>query len=194
MTIKRYSLGLAALHIGLGLTAMLLATSALAPHSASAAASSVPASVGLYSDVPAVPVVTASSAYASGNAVGGLLTFRSIALPNSGGRIEEVTLYAKSAQTAEVDFVWCGLNNPSASTITDKTAVSIAAADFAKCRVIAQLTNWQSLGTVSVATSGQIASPFSINGGVPGYGFLVTRGAPTFSSTSDLQVSLRVGY
>lgn len=144
-------------------------------------------------EVSVTPTVTASS-YAAGNDVGGLLTVASpTPVAGGAGRIEEVTVYAKSAQTAQLDVVWCGSQNPTSSTITDKTAVSVAAADFNKCRTIAHLSTWDSFGTVSVATSGQIAEPFALASGTTGYAFLVARGAPTFASTSDLQVNFRIG-
>lgn len=150
----------------------------------------------VFADVSASPTVTAASAYASGNYVGGLLTFTGVTATNAaatGGRVEEVTIFSKSAQTAEIDLVWCGSSNPTNTTITDKTAANLAVTDFNKCRVVAQLTNWQNLGTPSSATTGQIATPFSLAAGTTGYGFLVTRGTPTFTATSDLQVTLRIG-
>jgi hypothetical protein len=148
-----------------------------------------------YVDLTSTPTITSGSAYASGNAVGGLITLSNVvAKTGQGGRIESVTLYSKSAQTGEIDFVWCGQQNPTGSTITDKTAVSIAAADFNKCRTVAQLTNWQSFGAVSVAASGQLAEPFVITSGTTGYGFLIARSTPTFSSTSDLQLTVRIGH
>lgn len=150
----------------------------------------------VFVDVSASPTVTASSAYASGNVVGSLLTFTNVSATNApatGGRVEEVTIYSKSSQTAEIDFVWCGSQSPTNTTLTDKTAVNLAVADFNKCRVVAQLTNWQNMGTPSHATSGQIATPFTLAAGTSGFGFLVTRGAPTFTATTDLQVTLRIG-
>jgi hypothetical protein len=150
----------------------------------------------VFVDVSASPTVTAASAYSTGNVVGGLLTFTNVtatAAPATGGRVEEVTIYSKSSQTAELDLVWCGSLNPTNTTLTDKAAVALAVADFNKCRVVAQLTNWQNLGAPSSATTGQIATPFSLASGSTGYGFLVTRGAPTFTATTDLQVTLRIG-
>lgn len=147
-----------------------------------------------FGEVSATPAVTASSAYASGNWVGPLMTFSNAALTAAGGgRVEEVTVYAKSSQTSPLDFYWCGATPPSVTTVTDKAAVAVAAADFAKCRLVASLTNWKSLGTPSQATSGQIAAPFSLASGTTGYGFLVAQGAFTFASASDLQVTLRLG-
>lgn len=150
-----------------------------------------------FTDIAVQPAVTASS-YGTGVDVGGVMTLPGVVFSNAAlmsGRIEEVTLYSKSAQTGEIDFVWCGSGNPTSSTVTDHNAVSIAAADFNKCRTVAQLTNWQSFGTVSVATSGQIATPFYLGTGTTGYGFLITRSTATaFASTSDLSFTLRVGH
>jgi hypothetical protein len=142
-----------------------------------------------FTDISVSPTVTAGT-YAAGNAVGALQT---LTLPTTTGRIEEVTLYAKSSQTAEVDLIWCGGQQPTSTTITDKTAAGLAVADFAKCRQIVQLTAWRSVGTPSAVDSGQISIPYNLGGAsTTGYLFLVTQGALAPASTSDLTLTLRV--
>lgn len=138
------------------------------------------------------PTVSASPAYASGDVMGGLLTFANAARVSAGsGLLQSVTLNFKSAQTAATDFVWCGGNNPTGTTLTDNAAVAVAAADYNKCRVI-HVTDCTSLGTPSVCAADNLAFPFSLASGTTGYGFLVTRGTPTLASTSDVEVALRI--
>jgi hypothetical protein len=142
-----------------------------------------------FTDVSVNPAVTIGT-YSQGNAVSGLQT---VTMPSTTGRIEEVTLYAKTTQSAEIDVIWCGGQQPTSTTITDKAALSLNVADFAKCRQIAQLTNWRSLGTPSSADSGQVSIPYNLGGSsTTGYLALYTPGAPAFASTSDLTLTLRV--
>lgn len=139
------------------------------------------------------PAVTAASAYATGNVVGPLMTFAGIASDdNPTGLIQAIGFHFKSAQTADMDFVFCS-QNPSSTTVTDKTAVALNVADFAKCRAYRLSgANCISLGTPTYCEIANLASPFTIPTGTDAYGFLVTRGTPTFTSTSDVTVSLRV--
>ncbi len=142
--------------------------------------------------VTATPTVTSGSAYASNNVVGSLLTFSGVGRVSSGtGLIQSVTLEFKSSQTASTDFVWCGADNPTNTTLTDKSAVALSTSDFNKCRVI-HITDCTNLGTPSVCDAENLALPFSLSSSTTGYGFLVTRGTPTFSSTSDVEVQLRI--
>ena len=138
------------------------------------------------------PTVSASPAYSSGDVMGGLLTFANVARVAAGsGLLQSVTLNFKSAQTAATDFVWCGGDNPSGTTLTDNAAVAVAAADYNKCRVV-HVTDCTGLGTPSVCAADNLAFPFALSSGTTGYGFLVTRGTPTLASTSDVEVALRI--
>lgn len=136
--------------------------------------------------------VTASSAYTSGNAVGGLMTLSNSSRISAGsGLIQSAVISVKSAQTASADVVFFSAN-PTASTCTDKTAFSVAAADYDKVLGVAHVTDWTSLGTPSAGQAQNLAMPFTLASGTAVYACLVTRGAPTFASTSDVTVILNV--
>lgn len=136
--------------------------------------------------------VTASSAYASGNAVGGLVTLSNAARVTSGsGLVQSVIIDTKSAQTTSTDVVIFNAN-PSGSTCTDKTAFSVAAADFDKIVGVAHVTDWTSLGTPSVGQAQNLAMPFALSSGTTLYACVVTRGTPTYAATTDLSLALRV--
>jgi hypothetical protein len=142
--------------------------------------------------ITAAQTVTASSAYASGNAVGGLITVSNVARVSAGsGLIQSVIIDTKSAQTTSTDLVLFNAN-PSGSTCTDKTAFSVAAADFDKIIGVAHVTDWTSLGTPSVGQAQNLAMPFALASGATVYACLVTRGTPTFAATTDVSVTLRV--
>jgi hypothetical protein len=136
--------------------------------------------------------VTASSAYASGNAVGGLMTIASAARVSTGsGLLQSVTVNSKSTQSTQFDiFVFNA--NPSASTCVDKTAFSLAAADFDKVIGVVSVTTWFAAGTPSIGQAQNLALPFNVASGVNLYGCAVTRSTPTFTATSDISLGYRI--
>lgn len=145
----------------------------------------------------AVQTVTASSAYTSGNAVGGLMTLPSATASNGNGStspsatLQSVLMYTKSAQAVSTD-VFLFSANPSASTCTDKTAFSLAAADFDKVVGVAHINDWTSGGTPSIGQSQNLALPVVLASGTAMYACAVTRGTPTYTSTSDVELAYRL--
>lgn len=139
-------------------------------------------------------VVTASSAYTAGNEVGPLLTLqfaRPQGAPRPSGIMQSVTLTSKSIQTVEFDVTFF-ISQP-ATTFTDKTAPSIAAADVSLVRYPIKLTNnFSGLGTHTVYNQDQIARAVKLPGTGTGQIFAVitTPGTPTFTSTTDLQLCI----
>lgn len=142
--------------------------------------------------VTVAQTVTAASAYASGNAIGGLITVANVARISGGsGLLQSISVSMKSAQTGQIDVVYFNAN-PTGSTCTDKVAFSVAAADFDKVLGVAHVTDWTSLGTPSVGQAQNLAMPFALASGTTLYACAVTRSTPTFTSTSDVSVSTRV--
>jgi hypothetical protein len=142
---------------------------------------------GQNSTLTVAQTVTASSAYVSGNAVGGLITLAGINRATGLSiLVQSVLVTSKSAQTNPMDLLLFNAS-PTGSTCTDKTAVSIVAADAGKLVGVAHVTDWTSGGTASI---GQMNQP-PIGIAVPAttlYACLVTRGTPTWTSTSDVSV------
>jgi hypothetical protein len=143
--------------------------------------------VGQTSNLTVAQTVTASSAYVSGNAVGGLITLAGVNRASGASiLVQSVLVTSKSAQTNPMDLLLFNAS-PTGSTCTDKTAVSIVAADAGKLVGVAHVTDWTSGGTASI---GQMNQP-PIGIAVPAttlYACLVTRGTPTWTSTSDVSV------
>lgn len=148
------------------------------------------ATVGVETVGTATPTVS-TSAYATGDCVGGLMTF-STAFSESGGTglLQRVTIMCKSAQTAQLDMILFS-DNPSSSTLTDNAAIAIAAADFDKVAGVVHITDWTNLGTPSVGFAYGLALPIK-GTGTSMYGVLVSRGTPTLASTSDIKVQIQV--
>lgn len=135
------------------------------------------------------PTVTASSAYTAGNQVGGLLTFANAVGSALGGLIESVTVRAKSVQTAGLKlYVFSA--DPTNSTWTDKSAPSINAADLPSLLGVYTLGAADSgLGTMTVWNLDGVNKLFK-SATTSLYGVLVTTGTPTFTSTSDISVTV----
>lgn len=144
--------------------------------------------------VAAAPAVTASSAYASGNVIGTKFTLAGLARVAGGtGLMQMASIQCKSAQSFACDMILFH-TDPSASTFTDKTALSIAAADFDKIIGVISFAAgaWTSLGTPSFAQAIQLGMAYKLaSGQVDGYGVLVSRGTPTFSSTTDIKAVVK---
>jgi len=149
------------------------------------------ASTAVTASVQVTPTV-AAAAYAAGNEVGGLLTFANAFRSASSGIIQSVVITCKSIQTAIGMKLYLFKANPSNTTWTDKTTPAINAADITNLIGVYSLANGDSgLGTVTVWNlpgigQGVVGSTTSL------YGVLVTTGAPTFASTSDITVTVSV--
>jgi hypothetical protein len=131
--------------------------------------------------------VTASSAYATGNVVGGLITCPAVTRGDSfGGFIQSVMVRDKAGQNVAYD-VFVFDSAPSAQT--NKTAVALTASDLAKVATPVIGLSGASLGaasTMGVIGAYGLALPFKLSSGTALYFYLVTRGAPTYASTSDI--------
>ncbi|MCX6022507.1 MAG: hypothetical protein NTZ05_12400 [Chloroflexi bacterium] len=138
-----------------------------------------------------VPTVSASAIYAAGDAVGGLLTFTSIARASGGsGVIMSVTIADFANQKAELEL-W--LFDQSFTNASDNAAAAYSAADLANIVGVIPIyaSDYKSVGTRAIATVRAIGLPFVASGSANLYGQLVTRGTPTYGATSDIEVVLR---
>jgi hypothetical protein len=144
------------------------------------------------SNVSATGTVTAS-AYSAGNGVGGLLTFPlALRAATLSGLVDSITVQFKSVQAGIGMKLYLLNANPTASTFTDKTAPAIAAADIGKVISVWTLGTVDSgLGTCSIWTLEGIGRAI-VAAGTTLYGVLVTTGALTPTSTSDL-VGVTIG-
>lgn len=137
--------------------------------------------------VSATPTISAAL-YASGNALGGMLTFTGAA---NGGQanIIGVTVTDKSGQSSAMDLV---LFNQSFTPTADKSAINISSADLVNCigSVNVPSAHYKSVGTGSVCTVSnvQLGAVAATDNNL--YGQLVCRGTPTYVSTSDLKVTV----
>lgn len=147
--------------------------------------------------VQVAQTVTASSAYASGNAIGGLMTISGAArvsgssgASGTSGLLQSVVMNIKSAQTTPVDiFIFNA--NPTGTTCTDKSAIAIAAADFDKVLGVVHMTDFTSGGTPSDGQAQNLAMPYALTSATTIYACAVTRSTPTYAATTDVSFGFR---
>lgn len=147
---------------------------------------------GFTKEVCSTPTITASSAYTSGNSVGGLITLSPAFLEAGTGVLQSVRITFNDAQTAEFD-VYEFSGNPTATIWTDKATPSIAGGDKLLVKPVIKLTNNASgLGTHTVYGVDQIARavsmPQSLGFGTQAdYFVVIAIGTPTFGTATDMQ-------
>lgn len=135
-----------------------------------------------------------AAAYSSGNAVGGLMTFANMANRDGyGGIVQTVIVRDKAGQNVNYDLILFDAN-PTNTTVTDKAAVAVNTADLSKIIGVVQLSGIvlgaaSTMGVLTAAGVG-LAYRISSNSNSNLYGILVTRGAPTYASTSDVTVDV----
>lgn len=143
----------------------------------------------------ATPTVSTSPAYTAGDAVGGLLTFSS-AVRASGGTcyLESATVLDKAKQTAAGLELW--LFDRTFTNTADNAAFDVSDSDLANCLGMIEFAAGDGASTSTTATLytwpqsvGIGPYPLVLNG-TDLFGQLVTRGTPTFASTSDIVISL----
>lgn len=137
-----------------------------------------------------VPTVTASSAYATGNAVGGLITVtNALRTGVLSGLLQWVKVTSASAQASSSFDVF--LFNAAPTAPTDKTAYSVASADLAKLISVIHCTDITTAGG-SIHQADNAAKPFLVPSGTSIYAVIVVRGTPTFTASSDVTLSVGI--
>lgn len=142
--------------------------------------------------------VTASSAYATGNAVGGLMTVTSATrvsgtagASGTGGLLQAVVMNTKSAQTTSTD-VFIFNANPTSTTCTDKTAFALNSADFDKVVGVAHINDFTAGNVASIGQAQNLAMVYVLASATSIYACAVTRGTPTWTATSDVSFGFKM--
>lgn len=154
--------------------------------------------VGVNEKIITVAQTVTAAQYAAGNCVGGLITFATAArvsgasgASGTGGIIASVIIDCKSAQTTQMDVLFFNADPSSGSTITDKTAIAIATAQWQTMIGVAHVADWTSAGTPSVGQS-LVSIPYSLASATSLFAVIVTRATPTFAATTDVSISIVV--
>lgn len=137
------------------------------------------------------PTVSTSPAYAAKDAIGGLLTFANAARSSGGSCwVEAVQIEDKGQQMAPLDLV---LFDRTLTTPTDNAIFAPTDAELATCvgAISFVTSDYRDFSTNAVGVRQGIGLPITLNG-TDLFGVLVNRGAPTYTSTSDIVVTLSV--
>lgn len=138
----------------------------------------------------ATPTVSTSPAYSLKDAIGGVMTF-SNAVRASGGtaRIETVQVADKGQQMAPLDLVLFD-RNPGSGTFTDNAAADPTDTELGYVVAVIPVGSYADFNDNSVA-SAPVGVSVVLNG-TDLYGVMVSRGTPTYASTSDVTVTLTI--
>lgn len=146
--------------------------------------------LGQVADIAVTPAVSAA-AYTAGNVVGGKLRFQNVFGPAFSGTLTDILVKSKSVQTT-LYKLYLFSQDPSNSTWTDKAAPAINALDLPY--LLGAFTVGASDSGLGTETSNQLAAIGaairSVNQDL--YGVMVCVSTPTFGTTSDITVSVRV--
>ena len=134
--------------------------------------------------------VTASSAYVANNSVGGLIRFRNITGPQQSGIVQNVTVLSQSVQTTGYKLYLFN-DIPGSTTVADKATPSLNAVDLPKLLNVITLVSADSTIGKTINVTNGIGVGF-ITTTQTLYGVLVTTGTPTYTSTTDVSVTLTV--
>lgn len=137
------------------------------------------------------PTVSTTPAYTAKDAVGALLTFSNAARASGGTiRIEALQVLDKGQQMKDLDLV---LFDRTLSAPTDNSIFNPSDAELATCVGVIPVSagHYADLSTNSVASVVAIGLSVVLNG-TDLFGVLVARGTPTYTSTTDIVVTLTI--
>jgi hypothetical protein len=172
--------------IGLGLGVWLLLLATVGPLQAQGAAmAGVTDETCTGQGQIAAITVTPLLAYASGNAVGSLITVPAISRTGQSGVLQSVRLNIKSVQTSEFDIYQ--FQSPPTATFIDRMSPTLVGNDIFLVRPPIQLTGaYSDFGAMTVYGTDAITGARK-GGSAADYFLIITKGAPTFATPSDVQ-------
>jgi hypothetical protein len=132
------------------------------------------------------PTISAASVYASGDAVGGLLTFANAARFSGGGLwLRQVVILDKDQERAPMDLA---LFDRTFTATADNSAFDPSDADLANLLTVVPISDYSNFNANAVGVSTVLDIPLLLNG-TSLFGQLITRGTPTYTTTTDIIVT-----
>jgi hypothetical protein len=141
--------------------------------------------------ISAQPAIS-TSIYATGDALGGKLTFENAVGAGGAGVLHAVTLVDLDKELAEVDLV---LFDQDFTASSDNAVFDPTDADLANCIGVIKVrsSDYASFNDNAVACVTGVGLAFEGSGGTRNlYGQLVVRGTPTYTAASDIRVRITV--
>ena len=139
--------------------------------------------------VQATPTVD-TNIYASGDTVGTLLTFTAAcSLKTSTAQILSVVIFDKDKEAADLDLVL--FKDTPAGTFTDNAAFDPTDAGLLGIVESISVTSHKAFNDNGISLSTEVIRPVKcLTNNL--YGYLVSRGTPTYTSASDLTVMIEI--
>jgi hypothetical protein len=137
----------------------------------------------------ATPTISAGSAYAAGDALGGLLTFANVArFSGAGVRLKSFIMIDEDLEQAATELV---LFDRTFTASTNNAVFDPTDADLLNLVAVVPIALYAAFNDNCVGYSCDIDIPLVLNG-TSLFGQLVTRGTPTYTATDDITVILTV--
>lgn len=153
--------------------------------------------IGAYSTVLRATPAIDTSAYASGDLIGSAEIFLSLAVRADGlveksGIIQAVLVTDLGAQGANLDIYFFDRKLIN-TTFTDNAAWDVSDVDILTFIGVAAITDWRTLGSNSNGQLLNLGLPFILPANSTTlYAVIVSRGTPTYASTSDLTLHVAI--
>lgn len=144
--------------------------------------------------ISVTPTIQTAGAYTTGYCLGSKLTIASATRIAAGsGTIQSISLADKAKQSIAADVILFD-SDPSGSTFTDNAAATVVDADLLKILGFVSLVagDYVAFADNSVAMKANLNIGFKLASGSSLYAVLVTRGAPTYVSVSDLVLKVAI--
>lgn len=141
--------------------------------------------------VSVIPVVQATPNYSDGDVMGGLISIDGAGRVVGGsGVISSITVSCKADVIPLCRFIFFR-ENPSATTFTENSALSLNAADYDKVLAQVELSTADDLdmGTPHLIGRYNINIPYTLNGTSILYCVIIARATLNLASTSDIAVN-----
>lgn len=142
--------------------------------------------------VSTTPTITASSAYTSGDVVGGLLTFTPSFnnLPGT-GEVRQAIISDNDKQGKPMTL-YLFQNSAGLTDFADKTNFAPTASDLRLCIGIIPINNQVAFSVTGFTYAQNFAVPVQSADTLGLFGYLVVSGTPTYTTTSSLTIQLSV--
>lgn len=139
--------------------------------------------------IQATPTVD-TAIYAPGETVGTLMTFTAACnVRTDRGEVLGVKIFDKDKEAADLDLVL--FRSTPAGTFTDNAAFDPTDAGLLAITANISVTDEAAFSDNGMSFKTEIVRPIRCTDGVA-YGYLVSRGTPTYTSASDLTVQIEV--
>lgn len=143
-------------------------------------------------NISATPTITASSAYVSGNQLGGIMTLVDVVRTDNNIKqgtalLTEVTILDADSQNAAID-IWFFSVSPTLVS-SDHAAFNITDANLAaQCiGVVSVGSAYSASSSNSISSTTNLNKSVSVPSGTTIYAVAIVRGTPTYTTTTSLQ-------